>query len=147
VNLFFAGILAGQEIVIHYGIRTPAQRLDERSQLQLRKALVLRLRVLIPGFFLPTALTGIAVLVLSGDTRGVWFRWAAVLSILVWVAVRIIGTIPINSATIDWQIDAPPKDWRALVDRAERFHIVGVWAAVLAFACWLAAVALTVAGG
>jgi NADPH:quinone reductase-like Zn-dependent oxidoreductase len=36
----------------------------------------------------------------------------------------------------------PPKNWKELVHRAERFHIVGVWAAVLAFACFLTAVAL-----
>ena len=36
-------------------------------------------------------------------------------------------------------------DWKAQVERAERFHIVGVWAAVLSFACMLAAVALGLA--
>ncbi len=48
VNLFFAGILAGIEIVIHYGLRAPTEVLDEQSQIQLRQALVLRLRVLVP---------------------------------------------------------------------------------------------------
>ena len=32
-NLFFAGLLAGIEFVIHYGWRAPAEALDERSQL------------------------------------------------------------------------------------------------------------------
>ena len=43
------------------------------------------------------------------------------------------------------QISAPPKNWKELVNRAEHFHIVGVWAAVLAFACFLTAVALKLA--
>ena len=46
VNLFFAGMLAGIEFVIHYGLRGPSEMLDDHAQLQLRQALVLRLRVL-----------------------------------------------------------------------------------------------------
>jgi hypothetical protein len=37
VNVFFAGLLAGIEFVIHYGLRAPAEVLDDRSQLQLLK--------------------------------------------------------------------------------------------------------------
>jgi hypothetical protein len=42
VNVFFVGMLSGVEFVIHYGLRAPAEILDEQSQLQLRQALVLR---------------------------------------------------------------------------------------------------------
>lgn len=35
INLFFAGILAGIEIVIHYGLRAPAEVLDEQSHKQI----------------------------------------------------------------------------------------------------------------
>src|SRR6267378_428050 len=61
VNLFFAGMLAGIEFVIHYGLRGPSEILDEHSQLQLRQALVMSLRVLVPAFFAPTAVLGIAL--------------------------------------------------------------------------------------
>ena len=142
VTLFFAGMLAGIEFVIHYGLRGPSELLDDHAQLQLRQALVMRLRVLVPAFFAPTAVFGIALTVLSGGTPGFWFRWAAVLAVCIWIAIRVVGTVPINSATAEWQLSAPPKNWKELVHRAERFHIVGVWAAVLAFACFLTAVAL-----
>ena len=145
VNLFFAGILAGVEFVIHYGLRAPAEVLDERSQIQLRQALVLRLRVLVPAFFVPTAVSGIAVTVLTGGATGVWFRAVGMLAIFIWIVIRVIGTVPINSATLDWQPGAPPKNWRALIDHAERFHIVGVWAVVLSFALFLTAMSLQVA--
>jgi hypothetical protein len=59
--------------------------------------------------------------------------------------IRVIGTVPINSATLAWQPSEPPKNWKALVNHAERFHIVGVWAVVLAFACFLTALALKLA--
>ena len=145
VNVFFAGMLAGIEFVIHYGLRTPAEILDERSQLQLRQALVLRLRVLVPAFFAPTAVLGIALTVLNSAAPGFEFRCAGVVAILTWIVIRVIGTVPINSATLTWQPGAPPKNWKALVNHAERFHIVGVWAAVLAFAFFLTAVALKLA--
>ena len=142
VNLFFAGILAGIEIVIHYGLRTPSETLDEQSQIKLRQALVLKLRILVPAFFIPTALTAIAVTVLDSGAVGFWFRCAGIVAILMWILIRIVGTVPINSATLTWQAAAPPKNWKALVDHAERFHIVGVWAAVTAFAFFLIATAL-----
>ena len=145
VNVFFAGMLAGIEFVIHYGLRGPSEILDEQSQLQFRQALVLRLRVLVPAFFVPAAVLGIALTVLNSGTPGFWFRCAGVVAILTWIVIRVIGTVPINSATLTWQPSAPPKNWKALVNHAERFHIVGVWAAILAFAFFLTAVALQLA--
>jgi len=145
VNVFFAGMLAGIEFVIHYGLRGPAEILDEHSQLQFRQALVLRLRVLVPAFFVPAAVLGIALTVLNSAAPGFGFRCAGVVAILTWILIRVIGTVPINSATLTWQPSAPPKNWKALVNHAERFHIVGVWAAVLAFAFFLTAVALKLA--
>src|SRR5262249_8660151 len=108
----------------------------------LRKGLVLKLRVLVPAFFAPAAVLGIALTFLNTSTPGYVFRCVAVGALLIWVVIRVIGTIPINSATANWSLDAPPRDWKVQVQRAERFHIVGVWAAVLAFAFLLTAVAL-----
>jgi hypothetical protein len=140
VNLFFAGMLAGIEFVIHYGVREPAEQLPDHAQLQLHKALVLKLRVLVPAFFAPTAISGITLTALNGSTPGFTYRCVGVVALLIWIAIRIVGTVPINSATVDWQLDAPPLDWKAQITHAERFHIVGVWAIVLAFACFLIAV-------
>ncbi len=142
VNLFCAGILAGMEIVIHYGLRAPAEELDEQSQIQLRQALIRRLRVLVPAFFVPTAVTGIAVTLLDVGALGFWFQCAGIVALLIWILIRVVGTVPLNSATLTWHSDAPPKNWRALVNHAERFHSIGVWAAVAAFALFLTVVAL-----
>ena len=144
VNLFFAGMLAGIEFVIHYGMREPSEELADGPQLQLRKALVLKLRVLVPAFFAPTAVSGIALLFLGKTTPGYVFLCAAVVALLVWIAIRVVGTVPINSATADWKLDAPPADWKAQIKRAERFHIIGVWASVLSFVFFLTTIALNV---
>jgi hypothetical protein len=145
VQLFFAGILSGMEIVVHYGLRAPSEALDPRAQLRLRQALVLRLRVLVPAFFLPTAASAIAVAAFEGAAQGVGVRCAGLLALLLWIVIRIVGTVPINSATLTWDLAAPPPDWQAQVARAERFHDLGVAAVVLSFVCFLANTALSLA--
>jgi protein-S-isoprenylcysteine O-methyltransferase Ste14 len=142
LGAFFAGLLAGMEIAIHYGVRAPSEVLDDKAQLQLRQALVTRLRVMVPAFFVPTAVFAIAGTVLDSSPPGEWFRIAGVLALVVWIVIRVIGTVPINSATLTWQLSAPPKDWKEQVNHAERFHDVGIGAAVLAFSCFLLAVGL-----
>jgi hypothetical protein len=91
------------------------------------------------------AVSGIAVAVIDHAAPGLWFRCTGMLAVLVWIVIRVIGTVPINSATLTWDAGTPPKNWRAQVDHAERFHIFGVWAAVIAFASFMAAVALKLA--
>jgi hypothetical protein len=119
-----------------------AEVLGEQSQIQLRQALVLRLRVLVPAFFVPTTMSGIAVTVLDGAAPGFGFQCAGLFAMLIRILIRVIGTVPINNATLTWEPGAPPKNWRALVNQSERFHIVGTWAA---FALFLTAVALKLA--
>ena len=142
INLFFAGILAGIEIAAHYGFHAPTVALEEKPQLQLRQGVVRRLRWLVPAFFMPMVLSGITLTLLNGAAPGVLFRGLALVAILIWILIRIVGTVPINSATIDWNPEQPPQNWRELIARTERFHIVGVWAALLAFVSFLLAMAL-----
>jgi hypothetical protein len=139
VNLFFAGILAGLEVAIHYGFHAQMAALDERPQIALRQGLVRRLRWLVPAFFLPTALLGIAVAIADKTGPGFYFRAAALVAVAAWVLVRIVGTVRINSATLEWNASAPPKNWREQIGKVERFHIVGTWAAILAFVFFLGA--------
>ena len=70
VNLFRAGILAGEEFVIRFGVWAPVAGLDERPQIYLRQALIRSLRLLGPAVLVPTVLLGAAVTVLDG------FAWA-----------------------------------------------------------------------
>ena len=144
INLFFAGILAGIEIAAHYGFHAPTVALDEKPQILLRRGVVLRLRWLVPSFFLPTALSGIALTLLNGTAPGISFRGVALLAVLVWILVRIVGTVPVNSAIVDWNPEKPPQNWRELIAKTERFHLTGVWAALLSFLCFLLAMALRI---
>src|SRR5690349_3199849 len=66
---------------------------------------------------------------------------AAVVALPIRIGISVIGSVPIKCGTAVWQLSAPPSDWKVQAERVERFCIVGVWAAVLSFACMLAAVA------
>jgi hypothetical protein len=138
-TLLFAGVLAGFEMGVHYGLGTPPKSLREDAQILLRQAMVLRLRVLAPAIFLPTLATVIALMVREGDDRGVWLRSIALGALATWVVFRVLRTVPVNSATLTWQPDAPPDDWRTLIRTTEKAHVLAAWAALLAFACLLAA--------
>jgi hypothetical protein len=146
VSVFSAGILAGAELVLHYGLYGPTAVLDDEQQVRLRQALILRLRWLVPAFFVPTAVAGIAAAAVDGTMPGFGFRCAGVLALVIWIVVRAIGTVPINSATVSWRPDAPPTNWRTRMNEAERFHIAGAWAATAAFGCFLLAVVVRLAG-
>jgi Domain of unknown function (DUF1772) len=137
VNLFCAGILAGIEFVVRYGIRGSITVLDEQPQIRLRQALIRRLRVAVPIVFASTALSAVAVTILAGTG----FRYAGLLAVLSWTLVTFVGTVPINKATLTWQPAAPPANWRALVRRWERLDTARWWAAALVFALFLTAAA------
>jgi hypothetical protein len=142
VNLFCAGLLAGAEFVVYLGVRSPITVLEEQPQIQLRQALIRRLRVLVPAVYLLTLLSAIAVAVLAGTGDGFAFQCMGLLAIFVWSLTTFLGTVPINKATLRWRPDAPPADWRSVVSRWERLDTVRFWAAVIAFAFFLTAVAV-----
>ncbi len=139
-NVFFAGLLAGAEVVIHYGTAIPYYLLAESAQIQVRQAMVRRLRVLVPILFLPTLLTTGMLAAMYKITGQIVLQGASLGCLLVWISVRVFATVRINSATVEWDATAPPAGWKELVARAERFHILGVWAAVCAFLLLLIAV-------
>ncbi|MDB4865947.1 MAG: hypothetical protein JWR03_280 [Cohnella sp.] len=146
VSLFLTGILAGEEFVVRYGVHVSLANLDEQSQIRVRQALILRLRVLVPAMFLPTAVSGVAVLILNGSGPGFGFRCAGVLALLIFILTTIIGTVPINKGALAWRPDAPPSNWKQLVIRWERLDVVRSSVAILAFAFFLTAAALQLAG-
>jgi uncharacterized membrane protein len=146
MNLFFAGLLAGVLFIIDYGVGPAvAAVVDEQAQIQVRQALILRLRVLVPAIFVPTILLGVTITVLDGVDPGFAFRLAGLLVVLTCFLLTLMGTAPINQTIRNWQPSAPPKNWRMLISRWERLDRARTWAAVTAFALFLIAVALKLA--
>jgi hypothetical protein len=136
-ELFFLGLLAGFEVAVHYGISTPPSALPEASQIVVRQAMVRRLRILAPILFLPSLFLAVLITIQYGRSAG-RLRYTVIGMLLVWIGIRIVRTVPVNSATLEWKPNAPPAGWRALVERTERYHVVAAWAAIVAFLCSIA---------
>ena len=134
VSLFFVGLLAGEEFVVRYGVRGALSALDDPSHIRMRQGLILRLRVLVPSLFIPSLILCILVAVFAGGGGRVWLAWTAVAALLVWACVTFGGTVPINSAAIEWDPDAPPADWTSRVRLWERLDTIRCWASMIAFA-------------
>jgi uncharacterized membrane protein len=139
VNLFFAGLLAGEEFIIRFGVRAPLAGLEPRTHIALRQALILHLRVLVPSIFAAALLSGIAVTVLSPAGRAFDLRCAGVVALAAFITITLAGTVPINKAALTWNPDAPPPDWQAKVRRWEQLDTARTFAALAAFALFLAA--------
>lgn len=138
--LLFAGLLAGFEVAVHYGIAAPPASFGEAEQIALRQSLIRRLRVLAPAIFLPSFLLALLIAFQERHQEGIWFRWAAVAALLVWIVIRIVRTVPVNSATLEWNPKAPPLNWQATVQKTEQLHVLAAWAAIFAFICSLVSV-------
>jgi len=145
VSLFFAGLLAGEELVVRYGVHPSLAILDERSQVLARQGLIRRLRVLVPSILVPTVLAGIATLVFAGTGAGYAFRWTGVIALVAFVLITFLGTVRINEQIDTWSSDAPPPGWKATVHRWEQLDVFRSSASILAFACFLVAVAVQLA--
>jgi hypothetical protein len=137
LTLLCAGLLAGFEVAVHYGFGSPPQSLNDVAQILLRQAMILRLRILAPVLFIPTLLLGICLTIQEAHRAAVPFDSCALALLGVWIVIRILRTVPVNSATLGWNPEKPPLEWRELIERTERFHVVAAWAAVLAFMCFL----------
>jgi uncharacterized membrane protein len=142
-SVLFAGLLAGEEFVIRYGVRGPLASLADRWHILLRQALIRPLRVLVPSIYLAALISTAAATVLDGIDSGLALRGIGIGALLVWIAVTLGGTVPINAAVLDWDADAPPANWLAQVDRWERLDTVRTWAAVIAFALLLIGLTVT----
>jgi uncharacterized membrane protein len=146
LSVFGAGLLAGAELVVRYGVRGPLASLDDEPHIRLRQALIRTLRVLVPAIYVPTLLTASGAAALAGIDAAFPLRCAAVLALLVWIGVTLVGTAPINAAALEWQPSAPPGDWRAQVDRWELLNSVRTWLAMAAFALLVLSVAVASVG-
>jgi uncharacterized membrane protein len=132
VSVFFAGLLAGEEFVVRFGVRGPLASLPEGPHILARQALIRTLRVLVPVLYLLTLSSTVAATCIDGASY-LPVRGAGVAALLVWLTLTLGGTVPINVAAIEWDADAPPANWRSQIDRWERLNTLRTAAAILAF--------------
>lgn len=148
LGLLLAGILAGMELLVRYGIHPALESLEDRAHILARMALVRRLRILVPAIMLPTVAVAIVVLVVGGTGDGFVFRWLGMASLLALLAFSFLGTVPINIRINDtWNADSPPDDWKAVVRRWQIIDVFRSTSALLAFVFFLVAIAVEMSLG
>jgi uncharacterized membrane protein len=142
VNLFGAGLLAGEEFAICYAVRTPLATLEPGPHILLRQALIRRLRIVVPAIFVVTFLSGIAALWPEGTGFVFLARCTGLVALFAFLVTTLTATVPINQAVLRWTPAAPPDDWQSTIRRWERLDILRTWVALFAFACFVLAMAL-----
>ena len=142
VGLVLAGLLAGEEFIVRWGVQPALSSLEDRAHILARVALVKRLKVVVPILMVPTVLVGIAVLATGGVGAGFAFRLVGLLALVAFVLFSFLGTVPINIRVNDWDADTPPADWRDVVRRWQFIDVFRSSAAILAFAAFVVAAAL-----
>jgi hypothetical protein len=147
VELFLTGLLAGEELVIRWGIHPALTVLPDRSHLEARIALVRRLRVLVPAIILPAVVVGGVVLALAPGGPGCVFRWIAGAALVAFVLLSSLGTVPINIRVNEWDPGNPPAQWPDLVRRWVLLDTFRSTAALVAFVCFLIGVNRQVSSG
>ncbi|MCU1420793.1 MAG: hypothetical protein JWN36_444 [Microbacteriaceae bacterium] len=142
IGLILAGLLAGEEFIVRWGVQPALSTLEDRAHILARVALVKRLKVVVPILMVPTVLVGIAVLATGGVGAGFAFRIVGLLALVAFVLFSFLGTVPINIRVNDWDADAPPADWRDVVRRWQFIDVFRSSAAILAFVAFVVAAAL-----
>ncbi|WP_413601977.1 anthrone oxygenase family protein [Curtobacterium sp. Curtsp57] len=132
-QLVLVGLLAGEELIVRWGVQPAMAALPDDAHVRTRIALVKSLKVVVPILMIPAVLASIAVLVVGGTGDGLVWRIAAVAALTVFVLASFLGTVPINIGVNDWDPADPPADWKRIVTRWERIDVLRSSAAVIAF--------------
>ena len=103
------------------------------------------LRILVPSIYVGTLISAAAATALDGIGSGALpCAVAGFAALLVWIAVTLGGTVPINAAVLDCNATAPPAgSGGAQIERWEDLNSVRAWLAAGAFALLLAGLLLS----
>lgn len=145
-GIFLAGILAGEEFIVRYGVQPALNSLDDRAHLLGRLALVRRLMVVVPSIMIPTVVVAIVVVFTGGAGAGWVFRILGLAALIAVLLFSFLGTVPINIKVNDtWDVENPPPDWKDVVKRWVLIDTFRSSAAILAFAFFAIALGLEAA--
>jgi hypothetical protein len=91
------------------------------------------MRLLMPGSLVLTFVTAY----LSKDRRSWAYRGtlAAGLLMLAALAITLAVNVPIDNQIKAWTLESLPKDWEAIRDRWETFHVLRTWISIAGFSC------------
>ncbi|MEO8527879.1 MAG: DUF1772 domain-containing protein [Pseudolysinimonas sp.] len=141
VSVVLAGLLAGIEFIVRWGVQPALSALEDRPHLAARQSLIKRLRILVPAIGLPAAILAIVAAIVGTSSDGSLLRWLGAGFLVVFFGIAFGGTVPINIKVDAWSLDAPPADWKDVIRRWQAIDVFRSTAALVAFV--LLVVALT----
>lgn len=133
VQLVVIGLLAGEELIVRYGVQPAMDSLPDHAHVQTRIALVKRLKGIVPIMMLPTVAASIALLIVAGGAPGLAWRISGLAALVGFLLFSFFGTVPINMKINDWNGDEPPADWHDVAHRWETIDTFRSSAAILSF--------------
>ncbi len=133
LSVLLAGVLAGEELLVRWGVQPALTSLEDHAHLLARQALVRRLRIVVPALMAPTTVLVVAALVLGGFGPGCVLRAVGTGCLVVFLLASFLGTVPINIRVDGWDAERPPADWKAVVRRWQRIDVLRSSAALAAF--------------
>ena len=146
IGLFLAGLLAGVEFVVRYGVQPALRRLEDRAHPLARIALVHRMRFVVPALILPRSSLPSSLSFSTATVRAAGSAGRGLAALIAFLAIAFAGTVPINIQVIEWDADNPPADWATVIRRWELIDVYRSSAAILAFALFLSAAARQLTG-
>jgi uncharacterized membrane protein len=75
---------------------------------------------------------------LANQRRQRLLRWLGVACATLPIVITRIGNVPLNEAMAGWSADEPPRQWRDVVARWDRWNLLRTLAAVSTFVCEVA---------
>lgn len=138
-QIVLVGLLAGEELIVRWGIQPALDTLPDHAHVRARIALVKRLKVVVPILMVPTALASAGLLIVAGGDAGLGWRIAGIVALFGFLMFSFLGTVPINMKVNDWDPENPPADWRRMVRRWETIDTFRSSAAIASFLAFVIA--------
>ncbi|MEO5534202.1 MAG: DUF1772 domain-containing protein [Pseudolysinimonas sp.] len=139
LGLMFAGLLAGIEAVVRYGVHPALNAMPDDVHLRARHEIVRIVRVIVPAVMLPSVVVAVVCLVVTSSGPAYGLRFAAVAVYAIYLVVVFAGTVPINDRFFKWDVSNPPADWKSVIRRWALIDVVRSSAAIVAFGLLVAA--------
>jgi hypothetical protein len=138
VNLWFAGMLLGNEAATALAVTPAAKALPVPAQVTFQQVLARRYKGLGPLLFFTTLGSGIAVAA-TIDSPGRSFAIAGSACIFAMVVITFAGNMPVNLYTFKITPEVDPEAWHAKRRTWNRAHWIRVALDAAALACFLLA--------
>lgn len=133
IQLVLVGLLAGEELIVRYGVQPALDSLPDSAHVHARIALVKRLKIVVPIMMVPAVIMSVALLIVAGGDLGLGWRIAGMSALVGFLLFSFLGTVPINMKVNDWNPREPPMDWHRVVHRWETIDTFRSSAAILSF--------------